>query len=135
MSLSQRINIFWLGAGALLTTFGSNEVIAHHQSKVSLWLGGSYAYVGGVIAALSGLAIMYGLGIETQSGEERVPTPTFGEPVVEQKAPVKRTKRKASKKKLAPETTLLPLDSPTSFAHTGAQVCGLNHHDNFGEGI
>jgi hypothetical protein len=63
MALLDRINVFWFGAGALLTTFGTNEIVAYQLSRVPRWLGGGWALGGAIFATLTGLAVIYGLGI------------------------------------------------------------------------
>ena len=67
----RRINWFWTGAGALLTLFGTNELVAFHRTKVPRWLGGNLALAGEIVAVIVGITIIYTLGIEEEPEGER----------------------------------------------------------------
>ncbi len=61
--MNRRIDFFWLGAGALLVVYGTNEVLAWRASHVRLWLGGNFSPAGGVVAALVGVLVIVALGL------------------------------------------------------------------------
>ncbi|MFO0659512.1 MAG: hypothetical protein U0165_06750 [Polyangiaceae bacterium] len=63
MSLLQRINPFWMGAGALLLLFNVNEIVAYRMGTVPFWLGGPVIHAATIFGALLGLAVMALLGI------------------------------------------------------------------------
>lgn len=58
-----RVDVFWMGAGGFLTLFAANEIVAYATHPVPRWLGGPLALAGEILAAVIGLAVMYGLGI------------------------------------------------------------------------
>ena len=63
MRVLERLNLFWLGAGGLLAFFGADELVAFKLTREPRWLGGNAALAGDILATLTGIAIMYGLGI------------------------------------------------------------------------
>ncbi len=66
MSWLRKINVFWLGAGALLFLFNTNEIVAHHMVRVPRWLGGPVIYAGAVVGALLGVLVMAFLGVRPE---------------------------------------------------------------------
>lgn len=64
MTMLQRLNFFWLGAGGFLTLFCANEIIAYHLSRTPKWLGGPMSYAGMVVGVVIGLSVAAFLGVE-----------------------------------------------------------------------
>lgn len=65
-----RVNLFWFGAGLLLTVFGANEVVAYHLARVPRWLGGPLAYGGAWVAVALGVFVVWAYGFEEPREEE-----------------------------------------------------------------
>lgn len=61
--MNRRVDFFWLGAGGLLTLYGTNEILAWRASHVRLWLGGNFSPAGGAIAVACGLLVIVALGL------------------------------------------------------------------------
>ena len=71
MAFLRRVNLFWLGAGGLLTFFGADEIVAFRLSRVPKWLGGPMMEAGALLAVLVGLVVLGTLAIEPAVEQER----------------------------------------------------------------